>query len=152
MEKLKEDDVGKGISLELRTEAGKKEKIFGKVVSVQDDGVEVEVLHQGRWLEILEAGLAHPNVLENAGLDPSEYSGLASGLGLDRLAMLVKGINDIRILRSKDPRIVQQMRTTDLYKEVSRMPSMRRDISVVVDGSLFYFAFGDCSAVENKSI
>lgn len=100
------------------------------------DGVEIEVLHKGNWLEILEAGLAHPQVLKNAGIDPDEYSGLASGFGLDRLAMLAKGIDDLRILRSKDPRIVQQMRTMEPYKEVSRMPPMKRDITVVVDSSL----------------
>ena len=100
------------------------------------NGVEVEVFYRDKWLEVLEAGLAHPEVLRNAGLDPEIYSGLASGFGLDRLAMLAKNIEDIRILRSKDPRIVAQMQNLDPYEEVSKMPPMKRDISVVVDNSL----------------
>ena len=58
-------------------------------------GLEVEVMVDGNWLELLECGKAHPVVLKNAGLDPSEYSGLALGMGLDRLVMIIKKINDL---------------------------------------------------------
>lgn len=99
-------------------------------------GVEIEAMHKGNWLEILEAGEVNPKVLEDAGLDPNEYSGLASGFGLDRLAMMVKELDDIRLLRSKDTRTQAQMRNLEKYKQVSKMPPMTRDISVVVDESL----------------
>jgi phenylalanyl-tRNA synthetase alpha chain len=71
------------------------------------DGRQVDVYHDGRWVEVGECGLAHPDVLAAAGL-PGR-SGLALGMGLDRLLMLVKHIPDIRLLRSGDPRITRQM-------------------------------------------
>jgi phenylalanyl-tRNA synthetase alpha chain len=54
------------------------------------------------WLEILGAGLVHPTVLEYAGVDPNTYSGFAFGVGVDRMAMLKYGINDIRLLYEGD--------------------------------------------------
>ena len=65
------------------------------------DGRQVDVYHDGRWVEVWECGLAHPSVLTAAGL-PGR-SGLALGMGLDRLLMLVKRIPDIRLLRSAIP-------------------------------------------------
>ncbi len=53
-----------------------------------------------RWIELLGAGLVHPNVLRCGGIDPEKYSGFAFGLGLSRLAMLKYGINDIRLFHS----------------------------------------------------
>jgi phenylalanyl-tRNA synthetase alpha chain len=50
------------------------------------------------WIEVLGAGMVHPNVLKACGIDSAEYSGFAFGLGLDRLVMLTYGINDIRKL------------------------------------------------------
>jgi len=85
-------------------------------------------------LEILEAGLAHPEVLRAAGFDPEVYSGLASGVGLDRLVMALKEIPDIRFLRSKDPRIADQMKNIEKFKEVSSMPPISRDMSYCVPG------------------
>src|SRR5207302_5228052 len=58
--------------------------------------------------------------------------GLALGMGLDRMLMLVKGIPDIRLLRSADPRIAAQMRDLAAYQPVSSMPPVRRDLSVAV--------------------
>ena len=60
------------------------------------------------WLEILGAGLIHPEVLREAGLDPKIYSGLAFGFGLNRLAMLKYGINDIRLFNSGDLKFLEQ--------------------------------------------
>ncbi len=54
------------------------------------------VCKQTGWIEILGAGMVHPNVLEMAGFDSSEYSGFAFGMGPDRIAMLKYGIEDIR--------------------------------------------------------
>jgi phenylalanyl-tRNA synthetase alpha chain len=93
-------------------------------------GRQVDVLTGGRWVEIWECGLAHPSVLAGAGL--AGHSGLALGMGLDRLLMLVKGIPDIRLLRSADPRIAGQMRDLTRYRPVSSMPPITRDLSVAV--------------------
>ncbi len=60
------------------------------------------------WLEILGAGMVHPNVLEMAGIDFKQYSGFAFGMGLDRIAMLKYGINDIRLLFENDQRFLRQ--------------------------------------------
>ncbi|HTJ46451.1 MAG TPA: hypothetical protein VL463_30305 [Kofleriaceae bacterium] len=79
----------------------------------------------GAWLEIGECGLASPRVLADAGLEGA--TGLAMGLGLDRLLMLRKGVPDIRLLRSSD-----QMIDLSPYVPVSSMPPIRRDLSIAV--------------------
>lgn len=61
-----------------------------------------------RWIEMMGAGMVHPNVLKNAGVDPSKYQGFAFGMGLDRLAMLRWGIDDIRLMHSADLRFINQ--------------------------------------------
>jgi phenylalanyl-tRNA synthetase alpha chain len=94
-------------------------------------GRQVDVLADGEWIEVWECGLAHPGVLSSCGL--AGYSGLALGMGLDRLLMLRKHIPDIRLLRSKEPRVVSQMRDLAKYRPVSKLPSIRRDLSVAVD-------------------
>lgn len=63
--------------------------------------------HTG-WLEIVGAGLVHPDVLRAGGLDPEVYSGLAFGFGLDRLAMLKYNINDVRLFNGGDIRFLEQ--------------------------------------------
>jgi phenylalanyl-tRNA synthetase alpha chain len=60
------------------------------------------------WIEIMGAGMVHPQVLRNAGLDPEIYQGFAFGGGLDRLIMLKTGIDDIRMLYNGDLRLVSQ--------------------------------------------
>jgi phenylalanyl-tRNA synthetase alpha chain len=93
-------------------------------------GRQVDVYQDGRWVEVWECGLAHPGVLAAAGL-PGR-SGLALGMGLDRLVMLVKHIPDIRLLRSGDPRITGQMLDLTRYQPVSVMPAITRDLSIAV--------------------
>jgi len=63
--------------------------------------------HTG-WLEIVGAGLVHPDVLRAGGLDPEVYSGLAFGFGLNRLAMLKYNINDVRLFNGGDIRFLEQ--------------------------------------------
>jgi phenylalanyl-tRNA synthetase alpha chain len=63
--------------------------------------------HTG-WLELLPAGMVHPNVLKHGGLDPEKYSGFAFGLGLTRMAMMRYGIGDIRLFNGGDLRFVRQ--------------------------------------------
>ena len=61
-----------------------------------------------KWLEILAAGMVHPNVLRMAGFDPEVYSGFAFGMGPERVAMLKYGISDIRSFYTNDVRFLQQ--------------------------------------------
>ena len=93
-------------------------------------GRQVDVRLDGRWVEVWECGLAHPGVLAAAGL--AGHGGLALGMGLDRMLMLIKGIPDIRLLRSADPRIADQMADLARYQRVSSMPPITRDLSVAV--------------------
>ncbi|MEV1009766.1 hypothetical protein [Streptomyces sp. NPDC049881] len=95
-------------------------------------GRQVDVERGGEWIEVAECGLAHPAVLARAGLGAS-WSGLALGMGLDRMLMLLKGIPDIRALRSADPSVDAQMTDLSPYRPVSAMPAVRRDLSVAVD-------------------
>ena len=94
-------------------------------------GRQIDVWWDGQWVEIGECGLAAPAVLRDAGLSP-RWTGLAMGLGLDRLLMLRKGIPDIRLLRSSDPRVAVQMLDLEPYRPVSSLPPVRRDLSIVV--------------------
>lgn len=61
-----------------------------------------------KWIEMMGAGMVHPSVLENAGVDSAKYQGFAFGMGLDRLAMLKWGIDDVRLMHSGDLRFVNQ--------------------------------------------
>ncbi|MCP3681032.1 MAG: phenylalanine--tRNA ligase subunit alpha [Gammaproteobacteria bacterium] len=60
------------------------------------------------WLEVLGCGMVHPNVLANVGIDSERYSGFAFGLGIDRMAMLRYGINDLRTLFDNNMRLLEQ--------------------------------------------
>ena len=63
---------------------------------------------KGGWLEILGAGMVHPQVLRNGGIDPEHYSGFAFGAGLDRLAMLKYNVTDLRQFLDNDVRFLKQ--------------------------------------------
>lgn len=99
-----------------------------------DDGIEVEIYHNGVWLEVLECGLIGQHILKEHGLEG--YHGLALGLGLERLVMIIKSIVDIRVLYSEDKRIKEQLIHLKKYKEVSKQPSMKRDLSIAVCDSV----------------
>ncbi|OGZ05888.1 MAG: phenylalanine--tRNA ligase subunit alpha [Candidatus Lloydbacteria bacterium RIFCSPHIGHO2_01_FULL_49_22] len=71
-------------------------------------GVGCGVCKQSGWIEVMGSGMVHPNVLENCGVDSSIYQGFAFGGGIDRLAMLKWGIDDIRLFYSGDLRVVNQ--------------------------------------------
>ena len=101
-----------------------------------DNGLEIEILVNGEWLEIMECGEVKKELFSSSDLDPDEYSGLAMGVGLDRLVMIKKQINDIRLLRSENPKIKEQMLNLDLYKNVSKFPAIKQDISISVDSNL----------------
>ncbi len=74
-----------------------------------EPSAEVDVLwEKGKWLEILGCGMVHPNVLSSAGVDPEEFTGYAFGIGIERLAMLRYGVNDLRTFFDNDLRFLQQ--------------------------------------------
>jgi len=116
--------------------------IFGSDIEykfLEDDfpytvqSLEMDIMFNGKWLEVNGAGLVNPIVLRNFGLDPDIYNGWAFGFG-DRLAMIKMGIPDIRILWSEDPRITSQFKDINSkFKEVSKYPSSLRDISFIID-------------------
>ncbi len=68
------------------------------------------VCKKSTWIEIMGAGLVHPNVLKHCDIDPEEYSGFAFGFGLTRLVMLKYGINDIRLLNSGKIEFLEQFK------------------------------------------
>jgi len=92
-------------------------------------GIEVYARINGRDIEVLECGIIHPEVLEKSGIDSKKFTGLALGMGLERLIMARKDLPDIRLIRSGDPRIVKQMSNLERYVQVSDMPPVSRDIS-----------------------
>jgi phenylalanyl-tRNA synthetase alpha chain len=107
------------------------------------NGMQIDVEDNGEWIEIGECGLAAPAVLARAGLDIAQITGLAMGLGLDRILMLRKGIEDIRLLRSNDPRIAKQMLDLAPYLPVSNQPPIRRDLSIAIAQELTAEELGD---------
>ncbi|HAQ02628.1 TPA: hypothetical protein DEP30_00875 [Candidatus Nomurabacteria bacterium] len=97
------------------------------------DGIEVYAKVDGKEIEVLEAGLAHPDVLRNSGIDPDQYSGLALGMGVERLIMARKNLPDIRLIRSTDPRVIKQMTNMRKFENVSNQPAIARDMSYCVN-------------------
>jgi len=94
-------------------------KVYGDDIDIRfrphyfpytEPSFEVDVKYRGKWFELLGAGMVHPVVLKNMGVDPEVYSGFAFGLGIDRLVMLKYNIEDIRHLRSGDFRFLKQFK------------------------------------------
>ena len=93
-------------------------KIFGRETEIRikpsyfpfvEPGFEVDMRHpSGKWLEIMGAGMVHPNVFKAVGYVPSDWQGFAFGIGIDRIAMLKYKINDIRLLYSSDLKFLNQ--------------------------------------------
>lgn len=80
-----------------------------------EPGLEVDMMLKtgtsklaNRWIEVMGAGMIHPNVLRGAGIDPVVHQGFAFGVGIDRLAVMKYGIDDIRHMYSGDARFVNQ--------------------------------------------
>lgn len=78
------------------------------VTCVKCDGNGCRVCKNSGWLEILGSGMVHPRVLEMSGYDPEKYSGFAFGMGVERIAMLKYGVDDIRHFFTNDLRFLQQ--------------------------------------------
>ena len=73
-----------------------------------EPSAEVDIMGANGWLEILGCGMVHPTVLENVGIDSRKYSGFAFGMGVERIAMLRYGVNDIRLFFENDLRFLHQ--------------------------------------------
>lgn len=74
-----------------------------------EPSIEVDIDRgDGKWLEILGCGMVHPNVFKQVGIDPEIYSGFAFGMGVERLAMLRYGVNDLRLFFENDLRFLKQ--------------------------------------------
>jgi phenylalanyl-tRNA synthetase alpha chain len=73
-----------------------------------EPGVEVDIKYGERWLEVMGAGMVHPNVLAKSGINPNEFRGFAFGVGIDRLAMIKYGVDDVRLFYKGDLRLVNQ--------------------------------------------
>lgn len=120
---------------------GKRWRTEPAVHPYTTNGRQIDVEVDGEWIEIGECGLASPALLAASGL--ATHAGLAMGLGLDRIVMLRKGIDDIRLLRAGDPRIASQLLDLEPYRAVSAMPPVRRDLSIVVAQPLDAETLGD---------
>ena len=75
-----------------------------------EPSAEVDIMGDNGWLEVLGCGMVHPRVLENTGIDSNKYTGLAFGMGVERLAMLQYGIDDLRVFFENDLRFLQQFK------------------------------------------
>ena len=80
----------------------------GLEVDMRLTGDKAPVKFKDKWIEIMGAGMVHPNVLRNAGVDPEKYQGFAFGMGMDRLAIMRYGVDDVRYFYNGDLRIVNQ--------------------------------------------
>ena len=120
--------IGKDVTLATLRGVFKNffENFFGSVVEIRlrpgyfpfvEPGVEIDIRLVGesapkrlrnKWIEILGAGMVHPKVLEDSGIDPKEWQGFAFGMGIERLGMLKYGIDDLRLFHTGDLRFVNQ--------------------------------------------
>lgn len=96
---------------------------------------ELEIFYNDDWLEVLGCGVIHHEVLRNAGLDPAKVHGWAFGLGLERLAMVLFGIPDIRLFWTDDSRFLDQFDASSFasktkFKPYSKYPPVMKDISM----------------------
>lgn len=73
-----------------------------------EPSVEVDVYYKNGWIEVLGAGMLHPNVMELAGYDSKEFNGFAAGIGIERLAMIKYNIKDVREFYKNDLRTLNQ--------------------------------------------
>ena len=94
-------------------------EMFGKETKVRfrpsyfpftEPSAEMDISWKNGWLEILGSGLVDPNVLKNCNIDPEKYSGFAFGMGIERIAMIKYGINDLRLFSENDKRFLNQFK------------------------------------------
>ncbi len=100
-----------------------------------DPSLQIEVEIDGQWMEVMGGGMPKKNVLKKMGLEG--YNGWAFGFGLERLAMISTDLPDIRLLWSEDERVKKQLKFGRSFTEVSKYPSVVRDISFIVNEESF---------------
>ncbi|MBI5140414.1 MAG: hypothetical protein HZA94_03150 [Candidatus Vogelbacteria bacterium] len=108
-------------------------KIFPDTFPYTDPSLQMEVEKKGNWLEVLGSGVVKGTVLEKFGVDSSKWNGWAFGPGIERLAMVSMELPDIRLLWSDDQRVKSQLKLGREFVEVSKYPTVVRDISFLVD-------------------
>lgn len=122
---------------------GMEYRIEPRVHPYTEEGLQMDVWYEGEWVEVGECGLAHPEIIQENIPQHDGLSGLAMGLGMDRLLMLRKGLKDIRLVASANPQIAEQMLDLSPYREVSLMPAVKRDLSLILPQSLDAEMIGD---------
>lgn len=80
----------------------------GLEVDMRLTGEDAPAKLKDRWIEIMGAGMVHPHVIRGAGIDPAMYQGFAFGMGIDRLAVMKYGVDDVRLFYNGDLRVVNQ--------------------------------------------
>ena len=116
--------------------SGVKYKFYEDKFPYTDPSLEMEIdKGDGKWVEVLGAGVVKGKVLDNHGVDSSKWNGWAFGFGLERLAIISMDLPDIRLLWSNDERVKKQLVLGNKFKEVSKFPPITRDISFVVGKS-----------------
>lgn len=112
--------VGKNINMTHLVEilSDWMKEMFGNKINIRivpayfpfvEPGLEIHIqLKDGKWREMLGAGMAHPVVLKNMGIDPEQWQGIMWGAGIDRYAMIKFGIDDLRLFHSQDLRFIKQ--------------------------------------------
>lgn len=80
----------------------------GSYFPFTEPSMEVDVFFRGKWMEVLGCGMVDPRVLEKNGIDPEEYSGFAAGFGVERFAMIIHDIKDLREFVKSDTRFLRQ--------------------------------------------
>tara|TARA_Y100000389_G_scaffold204511_1_gene257550 strand:- start:5796 stop:6779 length:984 start_codon:yes stop_codon:yes gene_type:complete len=75
-----------------------------------EPSAEMDIMFNGKWLEVLGCGMVHPNVLKNVNINPKKYSGFAFGLGIERFAMLCYKIKDLRVFFENDINFLEQFK------------------------------------------
>jgi phenylalanyl-tRNA synthetase alpha chain len=102
--------------------------------------LELEIWYQDDWMEVLGCGVMQPKILQDAGYDTNHHQAWAFGLGLERLAMVLFEIPDIRLFWSKDERFWNQFRDGEItkFQPYSKYPPCFKDISFWVDDEKSY--------------
>eukprot|EP00551_Chaetoceros_affinis_P009560 CAMPEP_0203674694 /NCGR_PEP_ID=MMETSP0090-20130426/16872_1 /ASSEMBLY_ACC=CAM_ASM_001088 /TAXON_ID=426623 /ORGANISM="Chaetoceros affinis, Strain CCMP159" /LENGTH=617 /DNA_ID=CAMNT_0050540639 /DNA_START=198 /DNA_END=2048 /DNA_ORIENTATION=- len=114
-----------------------KVRFRGSYFPFTEPSMEVDVFFRGKWLEVLGCGMVDPNVLTMAGVDPEKYSGFAAGFGVERFAMVIHQIQDIRSFFNGDKRFLEQFPhfydeglTSMLKGESSKAPTASTESAV----------------------
>lgn len=100
-----------------------------------EPSAELEIFYEEKWLEILGCGVLRDGVLSNAGIDYKQNTAWAFGIGIERLAMTLFDIKDIRLFWSKDKRFLDQFKNGEIskFKSYSKFPTCFKDFSFYLD-------------------